>query len=284
MVRLRNALGGLIVLACTPCGGGGDSEVESTSLVPSGSEALRGSYSPDGEYLAFLGNRTDAPSPDGRIVVVSGNSDRDITPKDASVDGYGWMPDSRSVLVASSRDGEDGSRLAIVDIEGEGARPLALAKPMLIVGNLAPLPGGRKAVVAAQEPSESSEYTDLYELDLESGALRRLTMTDQVAEDEPALIDADRLAFNGGLLADDFGGPNGWVGVLTLATGEVRRLTPESQTAGTPAVSPDGGTIVYPRATRAGLEVEAASPDLERLARSRPSRRAPGVGLAGSPL
>lgn len=272
MVTVLSALACLIVMVIAACGGGGGrSDVDTETLLPDGWEALRGDYSPDGEHLAFLGNRTDPSSSDGRLVVVFGRRERDLTPDEATVEGYGWLPNSQSLLISTSDGGADGSMLVIVGVDGKTAEPVPIREPLLTVGRVALLPDGRRAIIATQAPSTAEEYTDLYELNLLTGDLKRLTDTPGTIEEEPVVIDERNIAFAGGKLTGDFGGPNGWIGVLHLPTGEVRRLTPEDQTAGTPTVSPDGKTIVYDafpgneRSQRALWRVPVAGGEPERI-------------------
>lgn len=58
-------------------------------------------------------------------------------------------------------------------------------------------------------------------------------------------LEDGRLLFAGGQLTTDFGGANGYIAVLDLADGSVRRLTPEDHVASHPTVSPDGSRVVY---------------------------------------
>jgi hypothetical protein len=232
MVRARTAVLLLLVLCLSGCGrGGGGRKVE--DMLPSSKwRALRGSYSPDGTRLAFLG--TPENDPTDHLVVSDGKRERDLTPE-GGIEGFAWMPDSRTLLAAQADEKAEGSHLLSITLEGKADR-LPLERAVSIAGGLVVLPDGERVIVSAAPPSKTELYEDLFEIELATGKFRALTNTPDLGERFPTLAEDGRVVFSAGVSVSESNHANGWIGIID-PDGSVRRLTPPDQTAMSATVS-----------------------------------------------
>ena len=136
------------------------------------------------------------------------------------------MPDGESLLLSYGAEltGMAPNRFAIVSVEGEVLEEIPVGEKLFGDTGVAVAADGKTALFAAQSPSQFTEATDLWELDLESGILRQVTHTEGLREDDPVFVD-DHTAVVLAAVDDLEGPPSGWLELLDLRTGESDPLT-----------------------------------------------------------
>jgi hypothetical protein len=200
-----------------------------------------GAFSADGE-VAFIGVDDDNQP---RVGTADGGKPRGVSAKGIEPTDFAWMPDGKSLLISDRSPDGSGDRLVVYDLSGKRLRVVPTKLRFQAGNGMAVRPDGKVAVVAAQEPSDFDIPSDLVEVDLSTGGSRNLTSTPDLAEELPVYVDNETLVFSAGKIVGLTQGPNGWIGVLDVGSGAVRRLTPDDQAAGSAAVVGGGSAVVY---------------------------------------
>jgi dipeptidyl aminopeptidase/acylaminoacyl peptidase len=132
-------------------------------------------------------------------------------------------------------------------------------------------PDGRTAVVAAQPDNQRNTRwkTELFAVDLETGAARQLTHN-QAPELSPRFSPDGRSVLFAAVRLDRWENGNGDLWLLDVATGATRNLTPGHRGRfGGPVFSPDGATLFLQSGygtTRFPVQVDVASGRITALA------------------
>jgi dipeptidyl aminopeptidase/acylaminoacyl peptidase len=166
-----------------------------------------------GKYLERISKAVF--SPDGEALLVSGQIGHDyyvlglardgraerLSVEGMDVVGFGWMPDSRSVLVADASvsdvldDEPDHTALYEVGLDGNIRREIEMDR-QLRVSNLAVSHSGDYAILSAVPPMPAVVApTDLYRLDIDTGKVEQLTDTPETYEEEPLILTDDSVVF-----------------------------------------------------------------------------------------
>ncbi len=196
-----------------------------------------GWWSPDGSAIAYLVQRGD--------VATIGVADADgENPRQLTTEGYEyigdqyspWSPDGSELLYVSRRTGT--ADVWVLPVHGGAPRQLTRD----VRNDYAPVwsPDGQWVAFL----SERGRQTDVWVVPAAGGT--ELRVTNDAAEEDflqwhPA---GDAVAFHTGLLTSAI-----WA--VSLDDGSERRLTPESERAVSPAVSPAGTEVLY-RVLRGG--------------------------------
>lgn len=244
MVTKRFAMLSLVAVLFGACADGGASALDtSTERVDlRGWAAIDyGAFSPDGK-IAFIG-WDDEDNP--RVGVADGAKPVPVNPPGTEPTDFAWMPDGNTLLISDRSQDDSGDRLAVYDLHGKRLRTIPATLRFQAGQGMVVRKDGEVAVIAVSEPGQFDTYTELVEVDLLTGATRNLTNTPEVAEDWPVYTHDGQLLFRGGVLLSDAEGPNGWIGVLDLASGRVQRMSPPEQAAGRPAVVFGGSVVLY---------------------------------------
>lgn len=247
---MRHLAGVLVTLAVLAgCGvNAGEGSDGPRSIATPGWSVTSALPSPDGHHVGFIGWPTRGYVTRARLVL-AGNDAVELSPPGTVARSFAWMPSSDSILVGFSDEVTTRSptRFALVDLQGDVIREIPIDVDLNATYGIAVSPDGRTAVFPANEPGPYDTEGDLWSLDLDSGRAHRIELRGYrpTVQENPVYVGDDRVAFTAGELSWKAGGPNGWIAILNLGTGDVERLTDPSQTAQTPSVSPDGRYIVY---------------------------------------
>ena len=136
-------------------------------------------WSPDGERLAYTISESEGPMTSIWVVPAEGGD-----PRLAASDGEGcvsllpfWSPDGRLAWRLTNANDPAGTRHYVQEADGQ-VRELGRGEPLDTAGGPSWSPDGAAIVFArTSEPTEATgaSTTDLWELDVASGELRRLT-------------------------------------------------------------------------------------------------------------
>jgi Tol biopolymer transport system component len=199
-------------------------------------------WSPDGRWIAF--QRGDSIRFDIFVVPSGGGEPRQLTHENTMMSGFAWMPDSRSILVSSSR------RHPMPYLPTSGLWQVALRDggvTQVIAGEVSylhPDVSSSGAIVASRLRLQSDIWrvpADGAPLENVQRAVRVTRQTGHVLT--PTAGPGDReVAF----LSDSGGHANVWV--IDTKSGELRQVTHERDpdvATGVPVWSPDGRTIAF---------------------------------------
>jgi TolB protein len=219
-------------------------------------------WSPDGRSIAFVSTRDqpgqampsgDEPAPEeiyvmdadgGKEKRLTSNSDSDVSPD--------WTPDGKITFVRCREDGDSiGCEVKAVGAEGGDEETLYSADGFLVEARVSP--DGSELAVARIHGNSHYQEQELYVVDLETGAERRVTTNDD-GDGAPAWSpDGERLAFTSNrapsapCLFHDCGGWTNELYVMDADGQEVVRLTETPHEERASAWSPDGEQILYSR-------------------------------------
>ena len=151
--------------------------------------------SPDGRWIAFTRWPTIFGA-DVWVIPAAGGEPRRLTFRDRGIDGIGWMPDSRGLLVACGKlwyaplEAADSDRARLVGQEDGVKYPSAARRP-----------DGRIAVAYTRSPDDANIF--LLDLHAGPGAPAQVAAPSTGYEDHPALSpDGQRLAFSSNRTGD----------------------------------------------------------------------------------
>lgn len=234
----------VVLVMLASCGGerGAVTVGPPRSVEPGGWVAFdRGAFSVDGG-IAFIGVDGDGNPRVGRSV---GGKPKGVSPAGVEPTDFAWMPNGNSLLISERSTDGGGDRLVIYNLAGERLRVIPADLRFQAGQGMIVRRDAKVAIVAVQEPSNDDEPTDLVEIDLATGDDRNLTSTPDLAEHSPAYVDDGVLVFAAGNIISLTQGPNGWIGVLDVSTGETRRLTPGDQAVESGTVVAGGQGVAY---------------------------------------
>src|SRR5579883_112637 len=179
-------------------------------------------WSPDGRWLTFLSDRSGTP----QIYVLSrqGGEARQISFLKQGVTEYSWRYDSQILLAHSAWKPED---------EHDDGHAESGTRLYTRLGGLWDGKGDKEG-----------RYQQLWLLPLEGSALR-LTSEPVDLEQSCWSPDGTEIVFCANRRSDPDLSVSMALWVLTVSTGQMRRLTPEEGLAQVPAWSPDGQSIAY---------------------------------------
>jgi eukaryotic-like serine/threonine-protein kinase len=233
------------------------------------------SLSPDGRSVLYV---TQEPGgrPHLRLSPVGGaGAARDLTDGSVTDGAAAFSPDGQSIAFASGRDGSDG--LFVMSAAGGAAR-------RLVNGGYDPswTPDGREIVYCTepgQDPDGREAPSELWAVNLATGARRRVSETDAV---DPRVSPDGRFVAFWALPIDasgrQFAGANRDIWVQPLAGGPRVRVTSEDASDWNPAWSSDG-RFLYFSSDRSGtmniwrvaIDARTGRPDAPAIALTAPS-------------
>jgi hypothetical protein len=179
------AVGLVILVVITGCGGQRADPSTPTISPPNGWSVEYATYSPNGERLAVMAFDDEA---DLRLGLVQGNREIRFLQAIEGIQDYAWMPDSSHLLLAVGKP-MGFATLIVTDLEGMIVRTIAPTRSMTLAqSGLTVDPSGAFAVASALAVGGLQEQ-DLYRIDLETGATERLTRTPAIVESFPLLTE-----------------------------------------------------------------------------------------------
>ncbi|QBD78178.1 hypothetical protein EPA93_20120 [Ktedonosporobacter rubrisoli] len=190
-------------------------------------------WSPDGQTLAFLSNRTGTSQI--YLLPLNGGEARQLSNLPQGISSYSWRPDGKLLLATSAwKPGDD------------KADPTDANELVYLYTRLDELQNGTGHLQGRHE--------QLWLIPLQGNAMRLTSEPVDLLQSSWS-PDGTEIAFSANRrpLPDLSISKALWV--LTVATGQMRRLTPEEGLAQEPAWSPDGQSIAYlytPDQTEAG--------------------------------
>ena len=194
-------------------------------------------YSRDGARVAVLSDRGLSLAKQGKQEVLLEND-----PGAASrIVDFAWMPGSRSLMVVEGPFNV--TKLSVVDVEGKIIAAVPVLEPFSAGDGhgLAVDGRNRRAVTVSvtRDAIGGLRHLDLVSVDLQSGAVTRLTTTPDADETSPHFLDDDTIAFTREQ------GDRLEAVVMELSTGEVRAISPEGRRAFVVGTLRGGAFAVY---------------------------------------
>ncbi|GHO73041.1 putative peptidase YuxL [Ktedonobacter sp. SOSP1-85] len=181
-------------------------------------------WSPDGRYLSFLSDREGTPQI--YLLPLRGGEARQLSNLPLGVSEYSWRPDGAILLAHSA--------WKAADEQGSGQGE----ETSYVVMRLASHWDG--------SGYKHGRHEQLWLLGLD-GTATRLTSEPVDLTQACWSPDGSEIVFSANRRADPDLSVSAALWVLTLATGQLRRLTPEEELAQMPSWSPDGRSIAYLR-------------------------------------
>jgi Tol biopolymer transport system component len=202
----------------------------------------------EGGVVAAWADRV--PPAGGPVVVISGSKVVPVTPLSMIPSAFGWMPGGKQLLVAWSQDVAGAAQLMVYGMDGRKIRSITLSTPLNVDHGLSVSRDGKTAVVAGSPPGLGNESsTDLYQVDLASGATEQLTRTPSVVETSPHYLPDQSVAYianDGSVTGSSDPTAGAWVAVLDSGTGKSRAITNREVIGVTDAApTPDGRFVVF---------------------------------------
>ena len=242
---LSIAIGAVVLLGATACGGSKPIAVGATTIVFASGR--------DTDFALFLTNVGTSP---GRAERLTKNphpvkwESGVVFQSDAA-----WAPDGTRIAFTSNRTGR--YRLYVMVADGTGERLVPTALPN--IRQPAWSPDGKSIALVAGDPTLN---TDLYVLDLGSGRSRRLTRT-PVDESSPSWSpDGERIAYSRRKVNATATTLHGDVYVVPATGGSSRNVTATPAVDDlSPAWSPDGAWIAFTSITGNQTRLEVIRPD-----------------------
>ncbi|MEK7833855.1 MAG: DPP IV N-terminal domain-containing protein [Acidobacteriota bacterium] len=138
------------------------------------------SFSPNGEYFAFVRNNPAQREVSLMVARLDGSEDRKLLtkkrPDSLSLLGPSWSPDGRTIAVAagSLTPGESIAQVLAVNVEDSSARPIG-AQTWSSIGQVAWLGDGSGVIFSAWRRTSAVYGDQLYLLTYPKGEVRRVT-------------------------------------------------------------------------------------------------------------
>ncbi len=194
-----------------------------TSAEPGKHHDIAPRWSPDGQFLAFLSDRSG--SMQLYLLPLQGGEARQVSDLSQGITEYSWRPDSTALLAHSAWKPADDQN--VPDTSTTSLVYTRLDEQFDGLGY------------------KQGRHQQLWLISLDDGTATRLTSEPVDLVQSCWSPDGDEIAFCANRRPDPDLSTSMALWVLTLATGQIRRLTPEEGTAQMPAWSPDGQTIAY---------------------------------------
>ncbi|GCF11481.1 S9 family peptidase [Dictyobacter arantiisoli] len=180
-------------------------------------------WSPDGQSLAFLSDRSGMPQL--YVLTLNGGEARQISSLAQGVTDYAWHPDGQKLLAHSAWKPQDDQRKDPVE---------RLTTVCTRLGTQSDGAG-----------DHHGRHQQLWLMPLYDGKALRLTSEPVDLLHSCWSPDGQEIVFCANRRADPDLSVSLALWILTLSTGQMRRLTPEEGLAQKPAWSPDGRLIAY---------------------------------------
>jgi len=194
-----------------------------TSAEPGKHHDVAPRWSPDGQFLAFLSDRSG--SMQLYLLPLQGGEARQVSDLSQGITEYSWRPDSTALLAHSAWKPADDQN--VPDTSTTSLVYTRLDEQFDGLGY------------------KHGRHQQLWLISLDDGTTTRLTSEPVDLVQSCWSPDGDEIAFCANRRPDPDLSTSMALWVLTLATGQMRRLTPEEGAAQMPAWSPDGQTIAY---------------------------------------
>lgn len=199
------------------------------------------SYGPGGDSYFVIG--ADMPdTPYGQLGVDFGDG-MELVQLEGGVAAASWEPDGRGLVVSVLVGEPIRTRLVRVRVDNDNAVEVPFAGDVSAEFGLDVSSDGLTAVLGGQAGGPGNP-SDLYELDLETGALGQLTDTPSVQEFHPVYLDTDRVLYVASDVNSNAEGRSE-VMILDRRDGATQRLTPDSVTPSDVALSPDRQLVAF---------------------------------------
>ena len=197
-----------------------------------------GVWSPDGEMIAFVSDRTG--DPEIYVARRDGSGLKRLTDAPGRDAHPFWFPDGDRIAFQSPRNGGD-VRIFVMNADGSGQRELAPTQGFCGVPTVAP-DGERIAYMCSDSVAEAGEASApwrLYLINADGSGLRRISDgpgNDQVANWSPG---GESLVFWSNRSGADH------IYAMEVASGALRQLTDGSSQNRAAVYSPDGSRILF---------------------------------------
>ncbi len=194
-----------------------------TSAEPGKHHDVAPRWSPDGQFLAFLSDRSG--SMQLYLLPLQGGEARQVSDLSQGITEYSWRPDSTALLAHSAWKPADDQN--VPDTSTTSLVYTRLDEQFDGLGY------------------KHGRHQQLWLISLDDGTTTRLTSELVDLVESCWSPDGAEIAFCANRRPDPDLSTSMALWVLTLATDQMRRLTPEEGAAQMPAWSPDGQTIAY---------------------------------------